>query len=116
MPHLWGTAAATVLFLGALLGFTRWWRIRHRRPALGAARAAAGRGDATEVALWLRAGITHYLPEAHALTAEEIAEHPNLPRRAREAARLLVEADRARFDRSTSSPDPDAVRRALAAL
>ncbi|MFQ5416528.1 MAG: hypothetical protein ACE5FL_05685, partial [Myxococcota bacterium] len=114
----YGAVPTAALALSALLGIALWWRSfgRRRNRSRTLARAEAGRGDATDFARWLRDGIARHLPEARTLTAEEIAAHPKLPPRARQAARLLVEVDRSRFDPSTTAPAPDTVRRALAAL
>ena len=78
--------------------------------------AAAEGDEAAALARALRGALARRLPDAPSLTAEEIAALPALPARAEEAARLLAEAERARFDPTASAPSREAVARAMAKL
>jgi hypothetical protein len=82
--------------------------------ALGA--SEAGGNEAAVLARALRAALAHRIPEAPSLTAEEIAALPALPASVCNAAHLLADVERARFDPNAAIPSRDDVRRAVAKL
>jgi hypothetical protein len=113
----WPIALAALAAAGGLLAARRRSRARRARAALERALTAAEDGEAAALARALRGALARRVPgAAPSLTAEEIAALPALPAAAAEAARLLAEVERARFDPSASAPGRDAVARAVAKL
>jgi hypothetical protein len=116
-PRRWWPAA--VALLGAAAGLlARYLSSRAIRATAGLDGALAGEAEdeAAALARTLRNALARWLPNGSALTAEEIAALDSLPPAAAEAARLLVAAERARFDPAASAPSREAVARAVARL
>jgi hypothetical protein len=101
---------------GASMAVRRRSRARRARAALDGVLAAAEGDEAMALARALRGALARRLPDASSLTAEEIAALPALGEAVDEAARLLAEAERARFDPTASAPSREAVARAIAKL
>jgi hypothetical protein len=114
----WGAIGVALLAAGAgaSMAARRHARARQSRATLEGMLAAAEGDEAAALAGALRRALARRLPDAPSLTAEEIAALPSLPAAALEAARLLAEAERARFDPTASPPSREAVARAMAKL
>jgi hypothetical protein len=112
-----GVAALAAAAVGSLAARRR-SRAQRAEAALEAALAAAeAEGDeAAALGRALRSALARRVPEAPSLTAEEIIALPALPPAVAQAARLLAEVERARFDPTASAPSREAVARAVAKL
>jgi hypothetical protein len=114
----YGFVSVVVLAIGVLAAAAARRRRRTLRTlvAFDLSLAEPTEDEAAVCARALRQALTRHLPRAESLTAEEIATHSRLPRRAAAAARLLEQVENARFDPVAPLPSRDSVRRALAAL
>jgi hypothetical protein len=105
---------AALAAAGGLLAARRRSRARRVRAELAQALAEGDEGAASARAL--RSALARRLPGASSLTAEEITALSSLPAAVADAARLLAEVERARFDPTASAPSREAVARAIAKL
>jgi hypothetical protein len=112
----WAIGVAALAAAGGLLAARRRTRARRARAALDRALAAAEDGETAALARALRSALARSVPGASSLTAEEITALSALPATVAEAARLLAEVERARFDPTASAPSREAIARAIAKL
>jgi hypothetical protein len=112
----WTIAVTALAAAGGLLAARRRSRAQRARAELAQALAAAEGDEGAASARALRIALARRLPGASSLTAEEITALSSLPAAVAEAARLLAEVERARFDPTASAPSRESVARAIAKL